>query len=129
MRYGDKFELISGCVAGGIKFWDLRNSRSIRTVDIQKGPMTQRSPMTALACHPRIPLFATGSASHHSRAQYIKLFTPDGDILQVIRNHERRQGQRIGPVSCLTFHPNKLVLAAGATDGIISIHHSKGMKA
>ena len=90
--------------------------------------------MTALACHPRVPLFATGSAHPRlplfttgSRAQYIKLFTPDGDILQVIRNHEQRPGQRIGPVSCLTFHPNKLMLAAGATDGIISIHHSIGI--
>jgi len=128
MRYGDNCELVSGCVAGGIKFWDLRLPSSIRTVDIQ------RSPMTALACHPRIPLFATGSTSNPriplfttgSRAQYIKLFTPNGDILQVIRNHEQRQKQRIGPVSCLAFHPSKLVLAAGATDGIISLHHAVG---
>ena len=87
---------------------------SLRTVNIQ------RSPMTALACHSRIPLLATGS-----HAQFIKLVTPDGDTLQLIRYHDKISGQRIGPVSCLTFHPNKPLLAAGATDEIISLYSPK----
>ena len=85
-----------------------------RTVDIQ------RRGMTALSCHPRIPLLAAGS-----HAQFIKLFTPDGDILQVIRYHEKMPSRRIGAVSCLSFHPNKPILAAGATDEIISMYKAK----
>ena len=101
-------------MAGSIKFWDLRIANSLRTVNIQ------RSPMTALACHPRIPLLATGS-----HAQFIKLFTPDGDSLQVIRYHAQIPGQLIGPVSYLGFHPNKPILAAGATDKIVSLYTPK----
>ena len=76
--------------------------------------------MIALACHPRIPLLATGS-----HAQFIKLFTPDGDTLQVIRYHEKKAAQLIGPVSYLCFHPNKPILAAGAADRIVSIYTPK----
>lgn len=73
----------------------------------------------------------------------------DGDTLGMIRYHEGFLGQvtycllhilqpekltsrpldiqRIGPVSCLAFHPHKLYLAAGATDSIVSVysHHDK----
>ena len=105
------YQIVSGCVAGDIKFWDLRMSSSVRTIDIQ------RSHMTCITCHPTIPLLATGS-----HAQFIKLFTPDGDILQKIRHHEKLLGQRIGAVSCLAFHPWKPMLAAGTTDEIISIY-------
>ena len=84
---------------------------SLRTLDVQ------RSPMTALASHPSIPLLATGS-----HAQFIKILALDGDTLQVIRYHEEIAGQRIGPVSCLCFHPHMPLLAAGATDEIISLY-------
>lgn len=109
--FGGRYEVVSGCVAGDIKFWDLRVSSSLRTLDVQ------RSPMTALAGHPTIPMLATGS-----HAQFIKILTLDGDTLQVIRYHEKIAGQRIGPVSCLGFHPHKPLLAAGATDEIISLY-------
>jgi len=109
--FGGRNEIVSGCVAGDIKFWDLRMQESLRTLDVQ------RSPMTALALHPGIPLLATGS-----HAQFIKILALDGDTLQVIRYHEEIAGQRIGPVSCLCFHPHKPLLAAGATDEIISLY-------
>ena len=102
------FELASGCVAGRVKFWDLRYPLSRRTIDVQ------RSEMTALAGHNRTPLFASGS-----HAQYIKLCTFDGDAIQVVRTHEH------GPVSCLDFHPHKLMLAAGATDDVINIYSAE----
>ena len=76
--------------------------------------------MTALACHPGIPFFATGS-----HAQFIKIMSMDGDTLQVIRYHEEIAGQRMGPVSCLAFHPHRPLLAAGATDEIISLYAPK----
>ena len=113
-NYGSSNEVVSGSIYGDVKFWDMRNLRS--SVDTQE---IQRSPMTAFVSHPRIPLLASGS-----HANYVKLFTPDGDVLQVIRNHNGRAGRKIGPISILSFHPNKKMLAAGATDEIISIYES-----
>jgi regulatory associated protein of mTOR len=111
--YSGRPELISGTLAGKVKSWDLRMPSSLRTVEVQ------RSPMTALAVHPKIPLLASGS-----HAQFIKLLTPDGDPLQVLRYHERltaSHNHRIGPVSCLAFHRSKPMLAAGSTDTHIGL--------
>lgn len=108
-------QVVSGCVGGDVKFYDLRYSSSLRTIDVQ------RSPMTALAIHPRIPLIATGS-----HAQFIKIFTlADGDTLDVIRYHDEIHHRRIGPVSNLSFHPHKLMLASCATDEIVSLYEPR----
>ena len=113
--YGGRYEIVSGSVAGDIRAWDLRMSSSLRTLDVQ------RSPMTALAVHRQIPIAATGS-----HAQFIKIVTMEGETLQVVRFHEEMSGQhRIGPVSCLEFHKHKLVLAAGATNHMVSIYKPK----
>jgi len=77
----------------------------------------QRSAMTALACHPRMPILASGSD-----ASFVKVCATDGDTLQAFRHHDQLQGRRIGRVSTLSFHPNALLLAAGFTDNIISIY-------
>jgi regulator-associated protein of mTOR len=71
--------------------------------------------MTALTVHTNIPMFATGSP-----AQFIKMVSYDGTTQQVIRYHEKNPGQRIGPVSCLSFHPQMPYLAAGFSDDILS---------
>ena len=65
--------------------------------------MAQSSTMTALAAHPNAPLLASGSHN-----QFIKVMTRDGEQLSVIRYHDGFLGQRIGPVSCLAFHPNQV---------------------
>ena len=72
--------------------------------------------MTALSGHPRVPILATGT-----HAQYIKIFSLDGDTLSIIKYHESIR-QRIGPISCLSFHPNKVLLAAGTTDETVSLY-------
>jgi len=114
---GNNYEVSSGSILGDVKFWDLRMFRSsLRTIKIQSPPMT------ALTSHSRIPLLASGS-----HANFIKIFTPDGDVLQVIRNH-KKSGRKIGPVSVVTFHPNIPLFAAGATDEIISIYGTNGNK-
>ncbi|GAX13032.1 regulatory associated protein of mTOR [Fistulifera solaris] len=110
-NYANKSEIVSGTLAGEIKFWDLRMSSSIRTIE------GQRSTMTTLAVHPHIPMLATGS-----HAQFIKMLTPDGDTLQVLRYHEKMANHRIGPVSFVAFHPFKPLLAAGATDSMIGLY-------
>ena len=112
--YGGRYEVVSGSVAGNIKAWDLRMSSSLRTLEVQ------RSTMTALAVHPEIPVIATGS-----HAQFIKILTLDGETLKVMRYHEEMSSHRIGPVSCLEFHPFKPLLAAGATDTFVSIYAPK----
>jgi regulator-associated protein of mTOR len=112
--YGARYEVVSGSVAGDIKAWDLRMSSSLRTLEVQ------RSTMTALAVHRKIPVVATGS-----HAQFIKILTLDGETLKVIRYHEEMSNRRIGPVSCLEFHPFKPLLAAGATDSLVSIYAPK----
>jgi regulator-associated protein of mTOR len=112
--YGGRSEIISGSVDGDIRAWDLRMSTSLRTLDVQ------RSPMTALAVHKKVPIAATGS-----HAQFIKILTLEGETLQVARYHEESPGLRIGPVSCLEFHKQKLVLAAGTTDSLVSIYKPK----
>lgn len=40
--------------------------------------------------------------------QWINVGTITGDILSLIRYHEGFMGQRIGPVSCMSFHPYKV---------------------
>jgi len=108
-------EVITGSVRGSVKFWDLRTMRSFKTLEVHK------SPLTALAVHPCAPIMATGS-----HAQFIKILTLGGEQLgSIIKYHDGFLGQRIGPVSCLAFHPTKILLAAGATDSIVSIYGEK----
>lgn len=76
--------------------------------------------MTAMAAHSHVPMFATGSPS-----QFIKITSHDGTTQQVIRYHEKIAGQRLGPVSSLSFHPHKPILAAGFADEIVSVFAPK----
>ena len=107
-------------MAGNIRAWDVRmSSRSLRAIEVQ------RSPMTALSVHRRIPIAATGS-----HAQFIKILTLDGETLQSAKFHEESltggvKFDRIGPVSCLEFHKQKLVLAAGSTNALVSIYQPR----
>ena len=43
-----------------------------------------------------------------SAQQYIGIFNHAGDGLSTIKYHEGFMGQRIGPITCLTFHPYKV---------------------
>ncbi|CCI46966.1 unnamed protein product [Albugo candida] len=110
--YKNRYEMLSGSVSGELKFWDLRHPRNST-----KFLETRRSTMTALAVHDYAPIFASGSHN-----QFIKVFRCDGEELALIRYHEGFLGERIGPVSCLAFHPHRLYLAAGATDSVIAIY-------
>jgi regulatory associated protein of mTOR len=105
-------EVITGSVRGAVKFWDLRSMRTFKSFEVHK------SPLTALAVHSCAPIIATGS-----HAQFIKILTLGNDQLgSIIKYHDGFLGQRIGPVSCLAFHPTRMRLAAGATDSIVSIY-------
>ena len=82
-----------------------------------------RAPLSALALHASAPVVASGS-----RNQFIKLFdltalANGGNVreLQTIRYFDGFLGARIGPVSCLSWHPNRMLLAAGATEPVVSL--------
>ncbi len=86
---------ISDCsLDGDLKFWDSRSSQSVQTIS-----NTVRN-MVSLDVHPQANLLACGSAS-----QIIKVFSLNGENLSSIRYHDGFMGQRIGPISCLNFHP------------------------
>lgn len=81
------------------------------TIDAHRGSLT------ALAVHRHAPLIASGSAK-----QLIKIFNLEGDPLGTIRYYPTFMAQKIGSVSCLTFHPYQVLLAAGAADACVSIY-------
>ncbi|XP_031267533.1 regulatory-associated protein of TOR 1-like [Pistacia vera] len=109
----DPGKIVSASQAGDIEFLDFRNSSdTYLTIDAHRGSLT------ALAVHRHAPIVASGSAK-----QLIKVFSLEGEQLGSIRyHHPSFMAQKIGSVSCLTFHPYQVLLAAGAADACVSIH-------
>ncbi|XP_050383493.1 regulatory-associated protein of TOR 1 [Argentina anserina] len=108
----DPSKIVSACQAGDIQFLDIRNSRDPYITII-----AHRGSLTALAVHRHAPLIASGSAK-----QRIKVFSLEGEQLGTIRYYPSFMAQKIGPVSCLAFHPYEVLLAAGAADACASIY-------
>jgi regulator-associated protein of mTOR len=111
-------QIISGSTSGEIKFWDPAKSSSVRTITAHSGTV-----MTSCTVHDQAPLIATGSQD-----QRIKVMNFNSEELSLIRYHDGFLGQRIGPVSSLSFHPFQILLAAGATDSIVSIYAGETFK-
>ena len=108
----DSHVLVAGHTDGTAKIWDVRKlSQPLRTISCVKGDAT------AMTIHNFLPLFAVGSQS-----QKVKVFNFEGEELSMIRYHDGFLGQRIGPLSCLAFHPYRAFLAAGARDSIVSVY-------
>ncbi|KAL2330577.1 hypothetical protein Fmac_018158 [Flemingia macrophylla] len=104
--------IVSASQAGDIQFLDIRNhSSAYLTIEAHRGSLT------ALAVHRHAPIIASGSAK-----QLIKVFSLEGDQLGTIRYYPTLMAQKIGSVSCLNFHPYKVLLAAGAADACICIY-------
>ena len=95
-----------------MKFLDIRSTR-----DAYLTIRAHRGSLTALAIHRHAPIIASGSAK-----QLIKVFSLEGDPLNTIRYYPTIMAQKIGSVSCLTFHPYEVLLAAGAADALVSVH-------
>lgn len=111
-------QMISASAAGDLKFLDLRNSSGpYSEVEAHKGHLT------CMAIHRHAPLVATGSGK-----QFIKTFSMTGEQLSMVRYHSSFLGQRIGPVSSLHFHPYDILLAAGASDSIVSVYAGESME-
>ncbi|XP_061954351.1 regulatory-associated protein of TOR 1-like isoform X1 [Populus nigra] len=108
----DPGKIVSASQGGDMKFLDMRNLMNpYLTIKAHRGSLT------ALSVHRHAPIIASGSAK-----QIIKLFSLNGEQLDSITYHLTIMGQKISPVSCLTFHPYQVLLAAGATDALFSIY-------
>eukprot|EP00762_Andalucia_godoyi_P006330 ANDGO_05832.mRNA.1 Regulatory-associated protein of TOR 2 len=103
--------VISASIAGDIKFWDLRRSEAVRTVE------AHRTGMTSFAVHNYAPVMASGSNN-----SFIKVYDIYGGVLNMIYYHDGFLDQWMGPLSCLMFHPTELFLAAAAVDSSVSIY-------
>ncbi|XP_042474479.1 V-type proton ATPase 16 kDa proteolipid subunit-like isoform X1 [Zingiber officinale] len=105
-------QIVSASLAGDIQFLDVRNqSEPYLTIDAHRGSLA------ALAIHRHALIIASGSAK-----QIVKAFSLKGEQLSIIRYYPTFMAQRIGSVSCLTFHPYRVLLAIGAADACVSIY-------
>lgn len=109
----DPYKIVSASQAGDIQFLDVRRAAEpYLTIEAHRGSLT------ALAVHRHAPVIASGSAK-----QMIKVFSLEGEQLTLIRYQPSFMGQRIGSVNCLSFHPYKSLLSAGAGDNaLVSIY-------
>jgi regulator-associated protein of mTOR len=112
-------QIVSASQAGDIQFLDVRRAAEpYLTIEAHRGSLT------ALAVHRHAPVVASGSAK-----QMIKVFSLEGEQLTIIRYQPSFMGQRIGSVNCLSFHPYKSLLAAGAGDNaLVSIYAEENYK-
>jgi regulator-associated protein of mTOR len=114
----DFTKMVSASPAGDLKFLDMRKSSApYHEVEAHRGQLT------SLAVHRHAPVIATGSGK-----QLIRTFSTEGEKLSMVRFHHRYLPERIGPVSALRFHPYKVLLAAGATDSIVSIYEGESIQ-
>ncbi|KAG8222534.1 hypothetical protein J437_LFUL004570 [Ladona fulva] len=102
--------VISGSVAGDVRFFDLRRNSSVGLCQTSQG-------MTAMAVHPEADCFSCGSVN-----QFISIYNTNGVLQNVIKYHEGFMSQRIKPVSCLAFHAHRVCLAAGSMDSSIGVY-------
>ncbi|XP_064637530.1 regulatory-associated protein of mTOR-like isoform X2 [Lineus longissimus] len=110
LQRGVNGKIISGSVGGDIRFWDPRFTESVKVINTAQH-------LTSFQVHPYADVLACGYLN-----QVINVFNQSGDNLSTIKYHEGFMGQRIGPISCMSFHPYKVKLAAGSTDGFISVY-------
>ncbi|KAL8526523.1 hypothetical protein ACS0TY_015644 [Phlomoides rotata] len=109
---GEPTKLISASQGGDIQFLDMRHiTCSYLIID------AIRDSLTALAVHRHAPIIACGSAK-----KLIKVFNLEGDALGTIQYYPTFMAQKTRAVSCLTFHPYRVLLAAGANDACVSIY-------
>ncbi|XP_075231155.1 regulatory associated protein of MTOR complex 1 [Lycorma delicatula] len=103
--------LLSGCVRGDVRFFDIRCHTSKLTC-------TTSQYMTSMAVHRNADVFACSSAN-----QYISIYNTRGEALNVIKYHEWFMTPRFyGPISCMAFHPHRVLLAAGSVDSALCVY-------
>jgi WD40 repeat protein len=107
-------ELIVSHRNGVVRLWDIAQRRPTRTL-----PPLFPSSATSLhqsAVHAFSPILACASAEHG-----VRVVTMYGQSLSNFRPSEGLFGQRSNRVSCIAFHPYKLLLAVGTLTGTIVV--------
>lgn len=79
-----------------------------------------RGSLTALGVHRHAPVIASGSGK-----EVVKVFNLEGEQLGIIKYQTSFMAQKIGPVSCLAFHPYQVLLAAGAAGSSVSLYNTQ----
>lgn len=113
--------VVTGSTAGELKFLDMRlgaggegsEGRSVlRVVEAHsKGGMSE------LVAHPHAPLLATATTT-----QVVKVWTDTGEPVGAIRAQSSFLAHKMGPVTCMAFHPYQLLLAAAGGDSVCSVY-------
>lgn len=112
MQRGGNRELISGCVAGDVRLWDIRRSSSIQCFDANGSERVQ-----ALTVHEHAPVFATSSSTHVTR-----VCNTQGVHLSTFRHHSRfLQQQKSLSTTAITFHPHRMILACSGADHHVNL--------
>ncbi|XP_047024257.1 regulatory-associated protein of mTOR [Helicoverpa zea] len=112
----DAHALLTGAADGELRLTD---TRTWRTAHSARAP----APLAAIDVHPLCNLVACGSVN-----QSISIFDLQGNLLNTIKFHEGFMGARIGPVSCLTFHPLRCAMGVGSKDSTVSVYVSEARR-
>lgn len=112
----DIYTMITGCMNGEVRIYDTRKMAVTETV---RAP----APLAAIDVHPLCNLVACGSVN-----QSISIYDLKGAALNTIKFHEGFMGPRIGPVSCLTFHPLRCAMGVGSKDSSVSVYVSEARR-
>jgi WD40 repeat protein len=60
---------------------------------------------------------------HFPCLQVVKLWSASGEQRGVVRTQTSLlNSQRIGPISCLNFHPHRPLLATGSADSLVTMY-------
>ncbi|KAJ8730454.1 hypothetical protein PYW07_017492 [Mythimna separata] len=112
----DLYTMLTGCMNGEVRIYD---TRKMAVVDTVRAP----APLAAIDVHPLCNLIACGSVN-----QSISIYDLKGAALNTIKFHEGFMGARIGPVSCLTFHPLRCAMGVGSKDSTVSVYVSEARR-
>lgn len=119
-RRADRHLLLTVCAAGQLRAYDTRQLRAPPPA----APVAQApAPLAAADVHPLADLLACGSVN-----QCIGVYDLRGSPLNTVKFHEGFMGARIGPVSCLAFHPLRCALGVGSKDSTVSVYVSEARR-
>ncbi|KAJ8916102.1 hypothetical protein NQ315_004468 [Exocentrus adspersus] len=110
--------VVSGSAAGDVKIYDIRKNNSIHTTQA-----VQNHEMSCISIHRSANTFACGSLN-----QFISIYTLKGTLINTIRCYEGFMSHKIGPVTCLNYHPYKVALATGTLDCCVNVYSLEGRR-
>lgn len=104
MQRGGIRELVSASRNGEVKLWDIRNNKSISTIQ------TTRHTLRSLSVHEHLPVFSVGTSRHE-----VLTFSTDGSLLSTFEPHTGfLQQSKTSPIVSTAFHPHRTMFACSA---------------